>query len=177
MKSTKFPIYLFAKRLSSNSQKAITLVNTKKLGELKNKQVIYSPFEAFYLIEKNKAELIKNNKPLTKQQAEKTLLKSKNLTIKYPVFKYLRQKGYIVKTGLKFGGDFRVYSPTKDSKNPLITSHAKYICFSISELSNLNLKDFISKNRIAHSTAKKLLLAIVDTEQSILFYEVDWVKP
>lgn len=165
-KTNKFPIYSRANRLSSNSQKALTIADTKKLGEIKNKQVVYTAFEAFYLIKIKKAELIKNNKKLTQEQAEKVLLKNKELQNKYLVFEYLKNRGYIVKTGLKFGGEFRVYEKNK--------KHATYITYIINK--NINIQEFISKNRIAHSTAKKLLLAIIDDEESILFYDVNWTK-
>ncbi len=163
MENKKFAIY---SNLTSNTQKAMTLQKTKQFGELKDKIVVYTPFEAFYLIETNKAEFIKNKKSLSKQQTEKILIKNKNKN-KYLVFRYLRKQGYIVKTGLKFGGEFRVYERNKN--------HATYITYIINK--KIDLSEFISRNRIAHSTAKKLLLAIVDEEQSILFYEVNWKKP
>jgi len=53
--------------------------------------------------------------------------------------------------------------------------HAKWIVFPISK-PKININEFISKNRVAHSTAKKLLLAIVDHEENIIFYEVNWLK-
>ncbi|MBU1252016.1 MAG: tRNA-intron lyase, partial [Nanoarchaeota archaeon] len=37
--------------------------------------------------------------------------------------------------------------------------------------------DFSAKNRVAHSTKKNLLLAIVDEEGDVSYYEVRWVKP
>lgn len=168
MKSKKFPIHLTSNQLSSNSQQAITLANTKKLGEIKNKKTIYSPYEAFYLFEQKKAEIIKKQ-PLTSDQLIKLFSKKhKDFYKKYLIFKYLRKKGYIVKTALKFGGEFRIYE--KKSK------HAKWIVYPIIN-QKINLNDFIAKNRVAHQTAKKLLIAIVDPEEDILFYESDWIKP
>jgi len=164
-----FQIHISANQLSSNSQKATTLAKTKHLGEFKQGKVIYSPYEALYLIETNNAELIKNNKPINKQNVEKTFSKNqKDFLTKYLVFKKLRQKGYIPKTGLKFGSEFRVYKKNK-------MQHARYLCYPLSD-SNLKIEDLISKSRIAHSTAKSLLLAIVDSEHDIIFYEINWMK-
>ena len=88
----------------------------------------------------------------------------------YLVFKDLRNKGNILKTGLKFGADFRVYSKgTKPGK-----SHAKYLLHVIEGKNRLDLKDFCAKARVAHSTNKILLLALVDSEQDISYYEVNW---
>ena len=52
-----FQIYLSNNQLSSNSQNAITLAKSKALGEFKQGKVIYSTYEALYLIETKKAEL------------------------------------------------------------------------------------------------------------------------
>lgn len=167
----KFPIYLLPGKISSNSQKAITLQKTKNIGELKNNQIIYSTFEALYLIETKKAELFKNNKKVSREKSIKEFIrKDKEFYIKYLVFKYLRKKGYIVKTALKFGEEFRIYEKNKHN------SHAKWIVFPIKYTNKIILKELISKSRIAHSTAKKLLLAIVDSQEDIVFYEIEWLK-
>ena len=39
----------------------------------------------------------------------------------------------------------------------------------------LEWKDFTAKNRIAHSTKKQLLLAIVDEEGDVSYYQSDWL--
>ena len=37
--------------------------------------------------------------------------------------------------------------------------------------------EFAAKNRVAHSTRKRLLLAIVDAEGQVTHYEVAWKRP
>jgi tRNA-intron endonuclease len=172
-----FPIYILANKLFSNSQKAFTLENTKKLGEKKDNQITYSEFEAFYLVETHNAQIIKNNKPISKEKLIQNFSKKdKNFHIKFLVFKELRKKGYIPKTGLKFGGDFRVYCNSKKSGDfSACHPHAKYICHVINS-EKLEIKDLVAKTRISHSTGKKLLLAIIDKEDDVSFYEIDWVK-
>ena len=163
-----FQIYILANKLFSSSQKAFTLENSKKLGEKKDNQIVYSEFEAFYLVETQNVQIIKNNKSLSKNEIIKLFSKDKSFLTKYYVFKELRKKGYIVKAGIKFGGDFRVYEKNKP--------HAKYICYPTNQ-EKIDIKDLISKTRVSHSTGKKLLLAFVDKEDDVLFYEIDWVKP
>ena len=150
-----FPIY---SNLSSNSQKAFTLYNNKRFGERKQGKVFYSKYEALYLVEAKKAEFINKKLKLKKNEEDD-----------YLVFKDLRKKGYIVKTGLKFGTEFRVYKNKE--------KHAKWLIDIIANKNKINLKDFISKNRIAHSTGKKLLLAIIDSQQDITYFEISWIKP
>jgi tRNA-intron endonuclease len=166
----KFPIYLIAKQLFSNSQQAVTLTKNKKFGEFKKNKVIYSQYEAFYLIENKKAQLILKEKPTSINKALKIISrKQKEFLNNYLVFKDLRKKGYILKTGLKFGAEFRIYNKKE--------KHALYLTYILNSKQKINLKEFVSKNRIAHSTAKKLLIAIIDSQQDITYYEVNWIKP
>lgn len=173
----KFQIYLIGNKIFSNSQKAISIQNLKKLGELKQGKIIYSPYEAFYLFETGNAEIIYNNKLISEDKLIKILSKKdKEFYAKYIVFRDLRKKGYIVKTGSKFGEEFRVYCCPKNQKDSLIPAHAKWIVYPARESEKIHWKDFIAKNRIAHATAKKLLIAIVDSEEDIIYYEVNWMK-
>ena len=168
MKTSKFPIYITGERIFSNSEKAFELNSSKNLGEKSQGKIVYSDLEAFYLVESGKAELIKN-KPLTEEQALTLFTKKKDFLTNYDVFKALKNKGYIVKNGSKFGAEFRIYENN-------IKTHAKWLVYPIKQSEKSNWNEFISKNRIAHSTAKKLLLAIVDAEDNVLFYEIDWIK-
>ena len=85
----------------------------------------------------------------------------------------LREKGYIVKSALKFGADFRVYNKGAN----LGDDHAKWIVFCEHESNKASWTDFAAKNRVAHSTKKNLLIGIVDEEGDVTYYEVSWVKP
>lgn len=143
--------------LTSNFQKAFTLFAKSKFGEKKSGKIHYSKYEALYLIETKRAE---------SKKKIKLNIKEKN---NYLVFKDLRKKGYIVKTGLKFGAEFRVYKSKKEK-------HAAWLVY-IPKKQKIDFKDFVSKNRIAHSTGKKLLIAIIDSQQDITYYEVSWLKP
>ena len=167
----KFPLYLEKDRLFSNTKKAIDLQDKSKFGELKDGKVIYSSFESLYLLEKNLINILKYNKQVSESDFIKTCSKKdKDFYLKYIVYKYLKNKGYLVKTGVKFGEEFRVY--VKSTPN-----HAKWIVFPLKQSTKIDPKEFISKVRVTHSTGKKLLLAIVDQEQDITFYEIDWIKP
>lgn len=171
MKHPKFPIYLQGERILSNAQKAFTLEISKKIGEKIQKKIIYSPYEAFYLVETGKAEIInmKNNNQIKENQLITILSKkNKDFSLNYAVFKKLKNKGYIVKTGSKFGAEFRVYCNS-------MNKHARWLVYPVKQSEKSNWNEFISKNRIAHSTGKKLLLAIADNED-VLFYEINWMK-
>ncbi len=93
--------------------------------------------------------------------------------VKYIVFSDLRARGYIVKTALKFGADFRVYDkgvrPGDD--------HAKWIVYPVAESQALTWHGFAAKSRVAHSTRKRLLIGVVDDEEDITYFEVGWTRP
>jgi len=169
----KIQAHLIGKTVTTNSSEAHGLQKRSSFGEKTGEKIQYTLTEAFFLVEKNKLEIISGKKVLTKDQVHKKFQTiDKRFNTKYPVFKNLRQKGYIIKTALKFGADFRVY---EKGKRPGKT-HAKWIVFADNESSKLTWQEFSAKNRVAHSTKKKLLLAIVDEESDITYYEVSWIK-
>ena len=79
----------------------------------------------------------------------------------------------LTKTALKFGADFRVYDrgikPGED--------HAKWVVYPVHEGETLTWHDFSAKNRVAHSTKKRLLIGVVDDEGDVTYYVVKWMKP
>ena len=112
-----------------------------------------------------------------KKLTQKEILKKferidKKFKTKFLVFSDLRKSGYIVKTALKFGAEFRVYEKGKKVNE----SHSKWICFPVSENKQLTWQEFSAKNRVAHSTKKNLLIAVVDDEGSVSYYEVKWTR-
>lgn len=134
-----------------------------------------SLLEALYLLEKNKIEVKDSrNKTLDFEQFLKRATKLEpNFWIRYCVFKDMRNRGYIIKTALKFGADFRVYDrgvkPGED--------HARWIIYPVHEGATLTWYEFAAKNRVAHSTKKRLMMGIVDDEGDVTYYEIKWLKP
>jgi len=170
----KIQAHLIGQVVSSNTSEAKFLYKKSSFGEIIGEKIHYSLVEALYLLEKEKMEIFSKNKKIEKKDLINKFQRiDKRFQIKYPVFKDLREKGYVVKTALKFGADFRVYEKgAKPGKK-----HAKWIVFVDSENNKLTWHDFSAKNRVAHSTKKNLLLAIIDEENSITYYEIRWLKP
>jgi len=166
--------HLLRETIVSNSAEAFSLYEKSRFGEVSGEKIQYSLPEAIFLVEKGQMELLQKNKKISKKEVLGKLTKiDKKLPTKYPVFKDLREKGYVVKTALKFGAEFRVYE--KGSKPG--EEHAKWVIFTDHEANKISWHEFSAKNRIAHSTKKNLLLAIVDEEGDVTYYEVRWVKP
>jgi tRNA-intron endonuclease len=166
--------HLIGDVISTNSSDAYTLYQKSNFGERIGDKIIYSPSEAIYLVEKGKMEVHQKNGILTQDELMKKLLKiDKKIQTKFAVFRDLRDKGYTVKTALKFGAEFRVYE--KGAK--MGDKHSKWIVFTDMESKGMTWQEFSSKNRVAHSTKKNLLLAILDEEGDMTYYEIKWVKP
>ena len=170
----KIQAHITGQIISSNTSEAKFLNKKSSFGEVVGEKVHYSLSEALFLVETKRMEIYSKSKKIsTRELLTKFRRIDKRIQIKYPVFKNLREKGYIVKTALKFGADFRVYE--KGSKPG--KKHAKWIVFADHESNRLTWHEFSAKNRVAHSTKKNLLLAIVDEENSITYYEIRWLKP
>ena len=167
----KIKATLISERITSNSAEAQSLHSSQKFGEKLDDKILYSLPEALFLAQNKKMEIFnhQNKKLSQKEILNKFQRIDKKFKTKYLVFKDLRKKGYVVKTALKFGADFRVY----DKKN---SKHSKWICFTTSENQKMTWQDFSAKNRVAHSTKKNLLIAIADEEGDISYYEVKWTK-
>jgi tRNA-intron endonuclease, archaea type len=162
--------------VAENSQQAQELYNLSRFGILKdNKRLHLSLIEGLYLVEKEKLAVYDKRNHLIDEDTlvKKSTRQQKNFIIRYNVFRDLRDRGYIVKTALKFGADFRVYDrgikPGED--------HAKWVVYPVHESAAMTWYEFAAKNRVAHSTKKRLLLGIVDDEDDVSYWECKWIRP
>ena len=169
-------IFAAERAITENSDAARDLYNQGRFGSiLDNQKVQLSLLEAMYLMDKGRLLVLDGrNKEISYESFLKKAKKLEpNFWIRYCVFKNMRDRGYIIKTALKFGADFRVYDrgvkPGED--------HAKWVVFPVHEASTLTWYEFSAKNRVAHSTRKRLLLAIVDEESDVTYYETRWIRP
>jgi len=161
--------------LTESSDEARTFYAKSAYGQMiEGGKVQLSLLEALYLLEKGKLEITDGKKKLNTEIFIKKARKAEpNFWIRYCVFKDMRNRGYIIKTALKFGADFRVYDrgikPGED--------HARWIIFPVHEGETLTWYDFAAKNRVAHSTKKRLMMGIVDDEGDVTYYEIKWMRP
>lgn len=162
--------------ITENSNEARVLHDQNRYGsKVEDGQIKLSLHEAYYLMEKGKLEIFDGRKKILTEKEYLTKAKKiePNFWVRYVVFKDMRSRGYIIKTALKFGADFRVYDrgvkPGED--------HAKWVVYPVHEGSTLTWYEFAAKNRVAHSTKKKLMLGVVDDESDVTYWEVKWTRP
>jgi tRNA-intron endonuclease len=131
-----------------------------------------SLIEALYLMEKGKLEVNIDSDDVTIEKLIK-LIRGQGSFTNYIVFKDLRNRGYIVKTGFKYGSEFRLYERGKSPGD----GHSNYLVKVASENSKFMMSDLSSYVRVAHGVNKKLLFAVVDDENDITYYNVEWTRP
>jgi tRNA-intron endonuclease len=158
-----------------NKGLARQMYSKSRFGEVKQGKIQYSLVEGAYLLEKKKMNVVDYRGAKLNFDAFLRRVRriQSNFWIRYCVFRDLRDRGYIVKTALKFGADFRVYSRGKKPGE----EHAKWIVFPVHETETFSWYEFSAKNRVAHSTRKKLLLGVVDEENDVSYWECGWIKP
>lgn len=150
------------------------LYDQSRFGEPKEGNIQYALVEALILLEKGRME-IKDKKSKVDFDTFVDFARKlqPNFWIRYVVYRDMRNRGYIVKTALKFGADFRVYDrgvkPGED--------HAKWVLYPVHETLVMPMYEFSAKNRVAHSTRKRLLLGIVDDENDVTYYQIVWTRP
>ena len=162
--------------LTEKSDAARTFYDKGRFGiVLDDKSIHLSFLEALYLLEKKVISIFDGrNQEMTIDRFIKRVKKTEpNFGTRFSVFKDMRNRGYIVKTALKFGADFRVYDrgikPGED--------HARWVIYPVKEGSGLTWHDFAAKNRVAHSTKKRLMIGVVDDEGDVTYYEIRWKRP
>ncbi|MBI2632746.1 tRNA-intron lyase [Candidatus Pacearchaeota archaeon] len=161
-------------KIVSNSSEAFSLHEKSSFGEKKESKIEYSLVEALFLVYENKMIIRSGKNILTPESFLKKLKKlDKKIETKLSVFSDLRKRGYVIKSALKFGAEFRVY----DKGSRPGSEHARWILYTVREHNTLNWHNFAAKNRIAHSTKKNLLIAIVDEEGDVSYYEISWLRP
>jgi len=162
--------------MTDSSDEARELYNQSRFGTIMdNGKVKLSLLEGLFLMQAEKLT-IKDNRG-KKVNFDSFMKKSSKMEpkfwIKYLVYKDLRSRGYIVKTALKFGADFRVYDrgvkPGED--------HARWVVYPVYEGEPLTWHEWAAKNRVAHSTRKRLLIGVVDEENDVSYWEARWMRP
>ena len=95
------------------------------------------------------------------------------------VFRDLRERGYVVKTGYKFGAHFRLYDRGVKLKRGIKAphEHTKAIVHAVSEESAFSLPEMSRAVRLAHNIRATMWWAIVDREGDVTYYSLSRVTP
>lgn len=162
--------------VTENSPAARELYEKNSYGTLlADGRVKLSLTEAVYLLGKKRIHVVDGrHKTVSSEKLGKKAARTEHdFWTRYAVFEDFRNRGYVIKTALKFGADFRIYErgvkPGQD--------HAKWIVYPVRESQKMTWQDYAAKNRVAHSTKKRLLMAVVDDEGDVSYWEARWLRP
>lgn len=134
-----------------------------------------SPVEALYLVEKGNIRVIDEE---DEEELDFDDLSSKfvggdpDFLLKYRAYKDLRSRGFVIKTGLKYGAHFRVYERGESPGS----SHSPYLVHAISENDELSPPELARAVRLAHGVRKKMIFAVVDDEGDVTYYSLSREK-
>ncbi|MDI6798724.1 MAG: tRNA-intron lyase [Candidatus Aenigmarchaeota archaeon] len=140
--------------------------------------------EAAYLIEKGKLKAyVKENGKKKKIDFQKLMeIGSKNVNQFHPqfiVYRDLRNRGYLVKTGYKFGAHFRIYERgVKLKRGPKAPhEHTMAIVQAVAEESAFSLPEMSRAVRLAHNIRATMWWAVCDKEGDVTYYELKRLTP
>lgn len=129
--------------------------------------------EGIFLSESGKVSVNRNGEELTFPELLRVAnAMYPNFEIKYLVYRDMRLRGYVVKSCLD-PLDFRVYPRGGSPKK----TPSKYWVSALSERSIFNLRELREHLAKVMHAKKKLLLAVVDEESDLTYYDVRTVKP
>ena len=158
------------------------IVFDKKVGELLLKTEFYGkPFgellqlsfvEGLYLLENNVLEIFTTDgKKLSKAQCIHLMQKHQpDIVERLLVFKNLKQRGLLVKTGFKFGSHFRAYTKQPDK------THAEYLVHVVEKGFTSIWAEISRAIRLAHSVNKEFIFACVGGS-SIKYIKLGRLRP
>jgi tRNA-intron endonuclease, archaea type len=127
--------------------------------------------EGCYLVEKNKLRVSNINGKAVPLAKIRKICKKQYLDFdaNYLVFRDLREKGYIVTTGIKFGCDFAVYE-----QGPGI-DHAPYLVQVFRATDDLGARGVVLAGRLATTVKKQFILAIPRLkDKKVDYIGFDW---
>lgn len=161
-------------RVIVHDQKIAAQLMSRSFGEPKKNQLYLNLYEACLLTEEKKLAV-------RDEHGEKISLGdligageciNEGFGMKYDVFRDLRvARGYIVKSGIKFGCDFVVYPRGKTPAN----SHSKWMVHVMPESARIDYAEITRSARLAANVKKGMLFATV-TERGPVYYEITRAK-
>ncbi len=142
-------------------------------GNEKNELISLSLIESLYLAEKGKMEIYSSGKKVDYSEIRKQgEMVEENFNRRYKVYKDLKERSLSVKTGFKFGSDFRVYDQIKSVKD---LPHSKYLVSVIDDV-EIPLYVIARAIRLAQNVRKRMVFAFFSPQEEIRYVAIKWVK-
>lgn len=163
---------LISVKIEEGSKKPIALNEKSFFGKIEGDFLHLSLIEGCYLAEKGRLNIYDNDIKC-EQAFLMDMIKEKGILGKYFVYRDLKDRGYVIKTGFKYGAEFRLYNRGRSPGK----GHSDYLVKVVFETYDIDVLDFASYIRVSHGVNKSLLLAIVDEDFDITYYNIEWTRP
>jgi tRNA-intron endonuclease len=167
-------LFLRDRVLVLDEQEAEALHDVFYYGKMVGKKLELSLLETAYLMEKGILETLnlKTNKGigLKRLVTEATKIQP-DFKLRFAVFKDLRDKNIIVKTGFKYGSHFRAYDKSPDDH------HAKYLVHAFPHSFKGMWPEVSRAVRLAHGVKKDILFGAVNRSTVTEYLRLQRVKP
>ncbi len=188
MKKLIFEGELIGNRVIVWNKKAVILYDEsgygKPLPETKPTRLELDLIEACFLAEKNKLKVFRKVEEKKEYLSLDDLIrigeeKVHQFHTQFVVYRDLRNRGYLVKTGYKFGAHFRVYERgVKLKRGPKAPhEHTKWVVHAVPEEAAFSLPEMSRAVRLAHNIRATFIWAVVDKENDITYYQITRVVP
>jgi len=142
-------------------------------GEKVENRLELSLIEALFLVDEGKVDVIEGNRRLSFEElVKKGTAIEPEFYNKYKVYADLRKRGLLVRTGFKFGSDFRVY----ERGVSVGEGHSKYLVHVVPEEYSCSLPELARAIRLAGNVNKEMIYAVVDEEGDVTYYKIGRVK-
>jgi tRNA-intron endonuclease len=151
-------------------------------GKLVEDRLELALVEAMFLIEKKKLKVrVKGKKKFMKKRGfyDYATENERNFHARFIVYSDLRERGFVVKTGFKFGCDFRVYARgVKIKKGPKAPhEHTKWVVHAIPEEFSCSFPELSRAVRLAMNIRTEMIWAVVDSEGDVTYYSIKRITP
>ena len=165
---------LVGNKVIVREKKVKDLLIPKGFGDKKDSDLILDLLETAYLLEKEKFEVMQDKKKVTLEDIlALSQKKDKNFYNKLIVFKDLRERGFVVKTGFKFGFDLRVYPRGKKPGE----EHTQWVVKVTTQDEKTTMIEYSRMIRLSGNIKTTLLIAVVDSENDVNYYETKRITP
>ncbi|MGP3703413.1 MAG: tRNA-intron lyase [Candidatus Bathyarchaeota archaeon] len=156
-------------------EESVRVLLEKGYGEKIENAVELEPYEVLYLVYEGLLEVY--DEETGEKNDGKKLLKifSQQNGLawsKYLVYRDLRKRGYVVKSGYGYGVDFRVYERGEYNKKA-----AKYLVCSIFEGEPVQIKALMNVLTSASNVKKEVILGVIERRGEVVYYSLSSFNP
>ncbi len=130
-----------------------------------------SLIEALYLAEKGLLSIKRTDGGnVDIEELRRKVEETPRLRLLYTVYRDLRDRNLIVRSGLKFGSDFTVYRLGPGLE------HAPFIVHVHEARENLDPTDIVRAGRISHSVKKTFIMAFPEKGGGVTYMMFKWIR-